>query len=223
MRNWLSLLISAAAAAQAAPPGRVEIAYEITRNGSAVAEIVDRLEHGGGKYQLTQVWKGKGVYALRGTILRTSRGAVTADGLKPAEFIDERTGRSTASARLDWAAKTLTMKYKGAARTEPLPARAHDRLAFLFDFSFAPPRGREVSFDLVDGRGQSRHVYAVNGRERLKTPAGEFQTIKLVRGSAEERTEIWLAAERSYLPVRVLVVGKDGTRVDQVATRLSAP
>jgi hypothetical protein len=34
-------------------------------------------------------------------------------------------------------------------------------------------------------------------------------------------TQIWLDAERSYLPLRVLVVHKDGTRVDQIATRIA--
>lgn len=73
----------------------------------------------------------------------------------------------------------------------------------------------------MDGRGQSRHVYSVNGRERLKTPAGEFNTIKLERRTSDELAQIWLAAELSHLPLRVLVVHKDGTRYDQVATKIS--
>ena len=43
---WLlvSLPIAAPAAAQTAPPARVELHYELTRNGSTVAEVVERLE-----------------------------------------------------------------------------------------------------------------------------------------------------------------------------------
>ena len=223
--NWYWLLISAAAAAaaaHAAPPARVEISYTIARNGSPVAEVVHRMQHNGRIYRLTETWKGKGIYALRGSATRSSRGIVSPEGLKPVEFLDERTGRNTARAQFDWEAKKLTMQYRGDPRNEPLPARAHDRLAFLFDFAFAPPRpGGEIVFDLMDGRGQSRHVYSVNGRERLKVPAGEFDAIRMEKRTSDELAQIWLAAGLSHLPVRLLVVHKDGTRYDQVATKIA--
>lgn len=223
MRNWFWLLSSALAwGASAAPPERVAIAYDIARNGTTVAEALHHIEHNGRVYQITESWKGRGIFAFLGTATRTSRGVVGPDGLKPLEFADERAGRSTARAKFDWTAKTVVMQYKGEPRTEPLPARAHDRLAFMFDFAFAPPRSGEVAFDLLDGRGLSRHVYTVNGHERLTTPFGDFDTVKLVRVTENERAEIWLATGRSYLPLRVLVIGKDGTRVDQVATKMSS-
>lgn len=225
MRNWFYLLISAAALAQAAPPARVEIEYEITRNGKPMAEVVERLEHGNGSYQLVETWRGRGMYALLGRAKRTSQGSLGADGLRPREFADERSGRHTARAWFDWNAKTLTMRYKGASRTEPMPANAQDRLSFLLALAFSPPKAQPTSFHVANGRGVSHHIYRLNGRERLTTPAGEFEALKLIRrneGSGEV-TEIWLAANRSYLPVRILVVEKDGTRFEQVATRISQP
>jgi hypothetical protein len=160
---------------------------------------------------------------LRGTIRRTSRGKVSAQGLRPEEFIDERTGRQTARAVFDWDSKTLTQQYQGEPRTEPLPAQAHDRLAFVFDFAFAPRRNGEVAFDLFDGRGQSRHVYAPGGRGRISTPVGEFEALRFVRERGDERTEIWLATELSFLPLRILVTEKDGTRYEQVTTKITPP
>jgi hypothetical protein len=225
MRNLLWLLTSALAWAppvSAIPPRHIEIAYEITRNGTSVADMLHRIEHNGQSYLITETWKGKGILSLRGTVVRTSRGLVTADGLKPLEFTDERSGRSRASAKFDWQAKTVTLQHRGEPRTEPLPAQAHDRLAFAFDFAFAPPRSGQVAFDLLDGRGLSRHVYSVAGHDRVKTPAGEFEVLKVVRGTDEDRTELWLATGLSYLPVRVLVLEKNGTRYDQVATKITA-
>jgi len=224
MRNWSWLLISVfawAAAAFAIPPERVEVSYEIVRNGSTIAEVLYRLEHDGRSYQISETTRGRGILALRGSTHRTSRGMVTADGLRPLEFVDERTGRSTARATFDWQMKTVTLQYKGEPRVEPLPLQAHDRLAFLFDFAFAPPERGEVAFDLLDGRGLSRHVYTLGGRERIKTPVGEFDALRYVRGGEDDRTEIWLASELSYLPLRILVVEKNGTRYDQVPTKIS--
>lgn len=223
MRSWSWLLISAAAAAQAAPPQRVELSFDILRNGASVAQVEQQLQHNGRIYELTENWSGKGFYALLGSARRTSRGIVAEDGLQPLEFTDERTGRSTARAIFDWRANTMTRHYRGEPRTEALPSDAHDRLAFLFDFAFSPPPAGEVSFELMDGRGQSRHVYSVGGTERLTTPAGQFDTLRLVRRTKGELAEIWLATERSYLPVRVRVIEKDGTRYDQVVVKISTP
>jgi hypothetical protein len=226
MRSLFWLLTSAiawAGAAWPAPPGRVELAYEIVRNGSTIAEASHLLEHDGRTYRITETSKGRGILALRGTTRRTSRGMVSAEGLKPVEFTDERSGRHTARASFDWEMKTVTLQYRGEPRTEPLPAQAHDRLAFMFDFAFAPARRREVAFDLLDGRGLSRHVYTSGGLERIKTPIGEFEALRFVRGNADERTEIWFASELSFLPLRVLVVEKDGTRYEQVTTKISPP
>ncbi len=223
MRSFCLLLISCASLAQAAPPAKIEIAFEMTRNGSAMAETLERLEHADGRYQLTETWNGKGMYALMGTIKRTSRGTIGAAGSRPVEFADERTGRPPARARFDWDAKVLTQEYRDGPRTEPLPEEAQDRLSFLLALSFLPGRAETMRFAIFDGRGQSRHEYRIAGRERLKTPAGEFDTVIVERDSGKEHARLWLAAGLGHLPVRLLVVQKDGTRLDQVATKITRP
>lgn len=231
MSNWswlrTSLLASALAclttAAWGEPPRQAELIYEFSRNNIALAEVTYALEHDGRTYRVVETTKGRGILALSGTTRRTSRGMVTPGGLRPVEFTDERTGRSTARASFDWGQKTVTMQYKGEPRTEPLPPDASDRLAFVLDFAFAPQR-KEVVFDLFDGRGQSRHVYANGGADRVKVPIGEFDAVRFFRGSpGDDRSEVWLAKDLGYLPVRVLVTEKDGTRYEQVATKITTP
>ncbi|HEX9398373.1 MAG TPA: DUF3108 domain-containing protein [Burkholderiales bacterium] len=226
MRSCFFLLISAVAAAplaQAMPPARIEIAFEMTRNDTAMAETLERLEHADGRYELIETWTGKGVYALMGTIKRTSRGLISARGSRPLEFSDERTGRTPARAWFDWEAKTLAMEYKDPRRVEPLPLNAQDRLSFLLALSFLPGRAESTSFAVFDGRGQSRQEYRISGRERLKTPAGEFDTVVVERISGNDEARLWLAVELGHLPVRLLVVQKDGTRLEQTAIRITRP
>src|SRR3954454_21259481 len=112
MRNKLFSLIalSLALPALAAPPKRVEIAYEMSRNGTAFAELVERLEHDGKTYRLSAHMKGKGVFALRGDAERSSRGSIASDGLHPAEFEDKRSSRETVRAKFDWPGKTLVLE-----------------------------------------------------------------------------------------------------------------
>jgi len=222
MRNWCWLLISVAGIAAAEPPPRLELVLSMTRNGSAMAEVVERLEYSGGSYHLTETWKGRGIYALLGSARRVSLGSIAQGVLRPREFFDERSGRDTARAWFDWKAQTLTMQYKGNRASEPLPPNAQDRLSFLFALSLVPGTAESVSYTIADGKGLSRHAYKLVGRERIKVPAGEFDAIKAARqGNDRESAELWLAVERNYIPVRLLVVEKDGTRYEQVATRIS--
>jgi hypothetical protein len=227
MRRFLFLLISLAGAAQAVPPPKVEITYELSRNGSALATIVENLRHGNGGYELTETWEGRGLFALRGQIRRTSRGNIATDGLHPVEFVDERTGRSTARAHFDWSAMTLTMQFREGPETRPMPPNAQDRLSFMLAFAFLPSNAQPIRFSVADGGSVSTYVFDIVGRERLKTPAGEFDTVRIARrkdGPEDRRsTEIWLASDRGLVPVRVLVTEKDGSQIDQQATRILAP
>ena len=132
--------------------------------------------------------------------------------------------REPATARFDWDAKSLTLQFRARAATRPLPAHAQDRLSFLFDFAFQAPGNRPVEFNVVDGKGIADYVFDVAGRERIKVPAGEFEALRLAQrkeNAGDSSIEVWLDPARSYLPLRVLVVQKDGTRIDQVATRVT--
>ena len=223
MSRWASsfALLALAQLAHAELPARLEITYDILRADSRIAEIKAQLERNGESYRITESWHGKGIFALLGKATRTSQGAITPKGPRPKEFTDERSGRDTARAWFDWAANTLTMRYKGKQRTEPMPANAQDRLSFILAFTYAPPGAKSMPLALVDGRGVSYHVYQLGGRDRVQTGAGEFDAHKIWREKDGERMEIWLADSLGGLPVRMLVIEKSGTRWDQVATRIA--
>ena len=211
MRNFsLTIALSFASAAAAVPPQRVEIAYEIARNGVVMAESRQRLEHDGRSYRLSETWSGKGILSLRGEITRSSQGAVVADGLRPQNFEDKRPGRESQKAAFDPAATTATLLRQ-------------DQLSFIWTLAFAPPRD-VVTASVADGKRVTSYTYQAAGRERVKTPAGEFDALKLVKrrdNPQDKVTEIWLAIDRQYIPVRILIVEKDGTRLDQVAVKIS--
>ena len=222
MSRWASslALVVFASLAHAELPARLEITYDILRADSRIAEISAHLERNGDGYRITERWHGKGIFALLGKATRISEGSLTAKGPRPREFTDERSGRDTARAWFDWAANTLTLRYKGRTRTEPIPPNAQDRLSFVLAFSHAPAGTKSMPLALVDGKGVSYHVYQFGGRERVSTGAGDFDALKIWRDKDGEHTEIWLADSLGGLPVRMLVVEKSGTRWDQVATRI---
>jgi len=215
-----------AAPAQAVPPAHVSVTYDVSYNGLVMAVGHETLQHDAHSYQIESQLRGKGVFALanRGAVKRSSRGEITPAGLKPVEFRDQRGDREPEFARFDWVAHSVTHERDGNRQASPITEGTQDRVSFFWNFAFAPPRG-EVSVQVEDGRGTTHFRFAIAGKETLKTDAGAIECLHLrkIKDPGDTRdTEIWLATERSFIPIRLLVVEKDGTRVDQVATRIES-
>src|SRR5439155_25719245 len=202
------------------PPVHNPLHYELKPN-RLVVDVSETLEQDGRTYVITSEGKGSGILALFGVLNRTSRGRITPQGLRPDEFRDERPGGWTVSAKFDWDARSVTQEKNGKSETLKMPATAQDPLSLAYSFAFVPPKGKEDDVMRADGRGLTPFRFTVVGTEKLATPAGEMQTLhiaKLRDGPEDKATDIWFAAERDFLPVRVLVVDSDGTRSDQFFT-----
>ena len=210
-------------AAAGAPPGHLKVTYEITVKGMA-GSAVETLDHDGKTYSIVSETRGRGFLTAFGVLnKRTSRGRVTAEGLRPEEYRDERPFGWVASAKFDWNERTITQERKGKSETLKMPAAAQDPLSLAYTFAFMPPKDKEYEIIRADGRGLTPFRFAVVGNEKLATPLGEMQTLHIAKvrdGPDDKTTDIWFATERDFIPVRVLIVDKDGERADQIATRI---
>ena len=224
---FLACVFAGACAAQ--PPHKLSLTYELSYNGVVAAELTEVLEHDGKHFSLSSEGRGKGIGALfyRGAAKRWCRGEIASAGLRPLEYRDQRGDNPVTVARFDWVAKTLTHEYDGKKETAKMTPPLQDRLSFLYNYAFqsspdlAP--GKEIRIGVADGRGLTQFHYIVAGREMLKTPAGELETVHLVKqrdGNEDKATEIWFASGRDYLPARILIIEKDGVRIDQMLTRI---
>ncbi len=212
-------------AAQAAPPERIKLIYNTSYHGmiSAEAEVTETLEHDNKTYVITSEVRGRGILALLGVMKRTSRGRITPQGLRPDEYRDQRGSSWAVSAKFDWAAQSVTQERDGKSEKLAMPptATAQDPLSLAYTFAFFPPRGKDFEVTRADGRGLTPFRFVIVGTEKLATPAGELQTLRISKerdGPGDKSMDIWFASEHNYVPVRVLIVDKDGTRADQVVT-----
>jgi hypothetical protein len=218
---------SLACAAQ--PPHKLSLTYDVSYNGIVAAELTEVLKHDGKTFSLSSEGRGKGIGALlyHGAAKRSCRGEITSAGLRPLEYRDQRGDKAPAVARFDWAKHTLTQEHDGKNETTAMVLPLQDRLSFLYNYAFQSTPdlrpGKEIKVTLTDGKGLTRFRYKVAGTELLKTPAGELETVHLVKqreNKDDKGTELWFASDRDYLPVRILVVEKDGVRIDQMLTRI---
>lgn len=210
--------------ALAAPPAHLKLYYDLSYNGTVMAEGTETLDQDGKAYRLESETRGKGIFALiqRGAVKRVSRGDILPTGLRPLEFRDQRGDRTPEFARFDWSKRVVVHERNGETHASPIGDATQDRVSFTWSFAFVPP-ANEINTLVADGRGTTRFRYAIAGREMLKTPAGDLDTVHLVKqkDAGDQRgTELWLDVNRSYAPVRLLVIEKDGSRVDQVVTRI---
>ena len=173
-----------------------------------MAEVVERLEQGNGAYHLTETWKGQGMYRLLGRATRVSKGEL-------AQLGPGRASSSTSAAAATRSASRSTgapKRSRGATRGRRGPSRCGGCAGpALFPLALAYLAQR-ASRQLSDRRRANAHLRP-NGRERLATPAGHFETLKVIRRKegTGDVSEIWLAAELGYLPVRIVLV-EDGGR-----------
>jgi hypothetical protein len=213
-----------ATGAIAAMPAATSISYNLFRNGTHIGVINEHFEIRNGAYQATSEATAVGLFALaqRRPITYTSAGEITGDGLRPMRF-EGRRGNAVATAEFDWKSDKLTMTHDGLVQAVALPPAAQDRLSAMYQLMhLVQNKPRTVEFSMTTGRKLDHYRYDVNADVVIDTPLKSFNTLHLAkqRDQGDSHTEIWLAPEYHYLPVKVVIVESDGVRYEQVVTRL---
>ncbi len=207
-------------------PARVAIDYQILRKGG-VAGVEHHSYQAGedGRYELTSLAEAKGLLALAvSDLLQRSEGQVTPSGLRPSSYLYQY-GKNTDKAQkatFDWQGGTLVMEVGSRRRqTAELHEGTQDLMSFMYQFMFVPPL-QEMRLAVTNGKKLKIYHYGFEGEETLETVMGALRTLRIGKSGSdgEEKTEIWLAADYHYLPVKISKTEKDGTVTERIATRL---
>jgi len=152
----------------------------------------------------------------------SSEGVVAAVGLQPRHF-EQHQGddeKKSIYADFDWVAIQLSMKNKGNVTIEPLAKGTQDVVSFPYQWMLFPPKADEVSLPITTGKKQRVYNCKVIEREvSLTVDAGQFKTLHLINASeksAVNEREFWLAIERSYLPVKIIMREENGTPINLI-------
>lgn len=209
-------------------PEAAQIRYTLYKgsNGLAVGQATQTWKSADNRYTLTNVMEATGLFSLfvSGRHVQISQGEITASGLRPASYWVQRgqAAERTDTAQFDWNDMTLALGTGGNIRTVKLPDNAQDLMSFLYQLAFAPPQDGGTALFITNGRKLDRYAYQPLGEETLETPMGSLKTLHIskLHSPGEEGTEIWLATEYHYLPVRIRHIDKNGDSAEQVATEI---
>jgi uncharacterized protein DUF3108 len=215
------------APARAAVPSAIAANYDVLLNGLHVAVINERFEIKDEAYRIVSESNTVGLAALlrKQSAVLVSNGKLIGSGLRPERF-EGKNGDDDprrASAEFDWPAERLTLSYDGKTETAPLPPGTQDRISLMYQFMFfAFDRISQLDVSMTNGRKIDQYRYAITPRVEIDTPLGRMTTLHLVkeREPNESATEIWLAPQHNFFPVKVLIVERNGSRYEQIITRL---
>ena len=211
-----------AAALQA--PQSVSATYHVYLNGARVAVMNETFEARDDGYRIVSESVPLGALALfQKPATAVSNGQITAHGLRPERFEGRRTGRGLVSAEFDWPAERLTFSHDGKTETVALPPGTQDRLSGMYQFMYyAFDQRQRLDFTMTDGRRFTHHHYLVTPDVEIDTPLGRMETLHLVKQTEPDGsgTEIWLARQHRFLPVRMVIRESNGTRYEQLLTRI---
>ncbi|MGV8990389.1 MAG: DUF3108 domain-containing protein [Thiobacillus sp.] len=191
-------------------PARIDLRFKVSYGLAAGEQTMVWVNEDGQHYTLISVAEATGLAGIfyHGKFVQTSRGRITPRGLQPEEFWDQR-GDKRSSAQFDASQGYLTLNpAKGAPRHFKYEGEVQDVLSLFFHLALtAPPPGGKLTYTVFNGKKLRDYTYAVRGEEVVETAVGSLRTLHLARlgDDRDGRFEVWLAVDRHYLPVRVMM------------------
>ncbi len=209
-------------------PSRIEANYDVLSKGVKMAEVKELFVRTNEHYRIQSITKPVGLLALfqPETIVVTSEGDITEEGLHPLRFTHQRlrdASRNT-SAEFDWAAAMLTLNDQAGIRQVALPPGTQDRLSVMYQFVAVAPMNRlELKFNMTNGSKLENYRYQAYPNQTVAVPYGVLKSHYLYTPPQRTawKSEIWLATEYSDMPCKIVVTDDDGGKVVQVLATLN--
>lgn len=201
-----------------------DVRTEIDGSAEGKAKIIYNLVENK-QYQISWLTKGTGIMAvLFPELLQTSEGELTKYGLQPNHYLYQfgKKTDKTRSASFDWQAKKVTLQTAKGTKIEDLPDDTQDLLSFMYQFMHVAPL-QHMQLSIVNGKKLNIYDYSFEGEEQVNSPLGELKTLHIMHNgnSEEEKTELWLAIDYQYAPVKIRKIESDGSVVEMLATRIT--
>lgn len=106
----------------------------------------------------------------------------------------------------DWKSDIVRIATEGSTLQLPLAPGTQDKLSYQLAMMADLEQGQtELEYPFIDKKRLKTYRFRVVSEEKLSTPLGSLQTVKLkrIQDSDERTTIVWCASSLNYLPVRI--------------------
>lgn len=140
----------------------------------------------------------------------------------PQHYVYKRRGlgkNRDADLKFDWAKNTVLNQVQNSEWKMKLEPKVQDKLSYLLQLQhdFLDAAKSKFIYKIADGGSLKVYSFEKVAEERLKTPLGEVDTIKIKRSrsNSDRTTYAWLAPKYGNLLVRLQQIeGKDSYTID---------
>ena len=209
-----ALLSGAIAPASAASPAipLYHATYSVARNDLHIGAAIFTLTKGKNDiYTYQSITQPAGLVSLfRSDVITETSHFSVVDGLpRSLLYSYTHTGggdNKPQSIRFDWNNKTAHSSHGDQHKTLPLESGICDRLLAQLLVSLDAAHGHfDDTYRVLDHSEMQTYRLHEVGQKKLKTPAGEFDTVEVARKDEKKNrtTSFWLAPKLDYLPVQM--------------------
>ncbi|MCU7907033.1 MAG: DUF3108 domain-containing protein [Candidatus Thiodiazotropha sp. (ex Epidulcina cf. delphinae)] len=141
-------------------------------------------------------------------ILEESHGRISTDSIRPVRYHyrDEAGKAENTELAFDWSNAEVHTSSGGTTWSQPITPGTQDKLSqqLLVRLDLAHGR-KEMAYQVADGGKIKQYRFRVEGEERIKTPYGRLDCLRVKRSKASQPPDytIWFAAKLNYLPVKI--------------------
>ena len=115
--------------------------------------------------------------------------------------------------------------YDKSRTIENAPKEIQDKISYQLQLALDVAAGKkELNYEVADGKKIRHYEFRIAGQEKIKTPMGMVDTVKVQRvraQDAERITNIWFAPEWNYALVKLKQVEDNGKSYQITLTKLS--
>ena len=209
-------------------PAPVLLNYELSGTSKGVrytASASISWKHQDNSYQLRHEIQA----FLFGKRSQTSAGQMGATGLLPTRFGDQF--RQEQAAHFDRAKGLLI--YSANTPSQAIEEGAQDRVSLFVQLAAAIAGtpdlrnlGQTLSFQVVSAKQAEVWTFAVLGNEKITTPLGDLDSLKLhrvPRNEYDQKIDMWLSPAHGYLPARLRITQANGDVIEETLKSVGKP
>ena len=177
------------------------------------------------QYQLSWLTEAQGLAALViSDLLQTSEGAITQTGLQPNHYFYQygNNNEKRYTATFDWAQKKVSLNTPKGSKTQDIADGTQDLLSFMYQFMYVAPLQR-MQINIATGKKLAMYDYSFEGEEEIATGLGNIKAVHIVHtgNGSDEKTELWLAVDYQYIPVKIRKTEKNGRLYELVMRKIN--
>lgn len=203
----------------AALPEQFTATYDVKKAGVTIGETKRTLSRENGQYLFESITRPSGVAKLftSGQVVERSHWQFFQGQPRPVQYTFFNSGgKKKRNVRLDfdWGTNQVINTVNGEPWTMPLEHGTSDKLLYqLFIMQDLPTTATSLRYPVADGGKLKYYDIEIMGKERIRTPLGKFDAVRLRHVKGKRTTTLWCAPELAYLPVRIEQRKKDDSPV----------